>query len=137
MPKNAIRPANIPTIAASLGFYFSTHDNTHYIRLSRHRRSAVSRSRFRALTGIKLLADEPGSTGMVEASKPRFGVPALANARYAGVGTREVGPRSDIRSLWLRPNGRILPRGVNLRFNCVKLRGDKAEGGSYDPPATA
>jgi hypothetical protein len=32
----------------------------------------------------------PGGTATVEASKPRFGVPALANARYAGVGTREV-----------------------------------------------
>jgi hypothetical protein len=31
MPKNAIRPANIPTIAASLGFYFSTQDITHCI----------------------------------------------------------------------------------------------------------
>jgi hypothetical protein len=66
------------------------HDSTHYIHFGLHRRRAVSRSRFRALTRIKLSAHGPGGTATVEASKPRFGVPALANARYAGVGTREV-----------------------------------------------
>ena len=118
-------------------FCFSTHDSTHYIRFGLHRRRAVSRSRFRALTRIKLSAHGPGGTATSEASKPRFGVPALANARYAGVGTREVAAPFDSALLCAPPNGCILPRGSNLRFNCVKLRGDKAEGGFYDPPATA
>ena len=77
-------------------FCFSMHDSTHYIRIGLHRRRAVSRSRFRALTRIKLSVHGPGGTATVEASKPRFGVPALANARYAGVGTREVAAPFDI-----------------------------------------
>ena len=71
-------------------FCFSMHDSTHYIHFGLHRRRAVSRSRFRALTRIKLSAHGPGGTATSEASKQRFGIPALANARYAGVGTREV-----------------------------------------------